>query len=234
MIKISSIKNGSGGNSYVVQNEETQFLLECGIPYKKIVLEAYRITGKKLSNFTGCLITHKHGDHSKSAKEIEKRMKIYTNKSTIEKNHLRNYYEIKELTPFSIGTIKLLPISVKHGETPNFAYILKDKDSLKFFGTDFNLCEYNLSKYAFEEIWIECNYVNERISLEEKDEYKFERQINTHMSINGLVEHLKKMNLTNCKKINLIHLSKFYSDKQIIRKKLSEFNIEVAFAKGGY
>lgn len=233
-MKITSIKNGSGGNCYTLQNEDTAVLIECGINYKEILMSAYIATKVKLNNFSGCIISHEHSDHCKSVRDISKRMKIYTSEAVIEKHQVNNYQLVSEQEPFNIGSISFLPVPVNHGSTYNLAYIIKDKDNLKLFATDFSLCKYNLSKFKFDELFIECNYVKERISEEELQEFKFARQINTHMSATNLVTHLERMDLSNCKKINLIHLSKFYADKDIIRERLSKFNIPIEFAKGGY
>ena len=58
MIKV--IATGSTGNSYLIEaNPNERLLIECGIPYKRI-LEGldYNISG-----IQGCLISHEHKDH---------------------------------------------------------------------------------------------------------------------------------------------------------------------------
>jgi len=231
VIEIVSFKNGSSGNSYYVKNEDTKILLECGIKIKEITKKLYLEDKGFIGDCQACVVTHEHGDHCGSIEEVSRQIDTYALASVKNKFNISNYHEVKELEPFNIGSISLLPIPVNHGETQNTAYILKDKDSLILFATDFSLCEYDLSKFTFTELWLECNYVIER--LPENYSVKFTRQINTHMSATNLVTHLERMNLINCKRINLIHLSKFSADKKIMKERLSKFNIPIEFAKGG-
>src|SRR5215213_6741791 len=62
-----SFASGSDGNCYVVQSEGTTLLVECGRPYFQIkdFLDSIGISPESIS---GILLTHAHGDHSRSAR----------------------------------------------------------------------------------------------------------------------------------------------------------------------
>lgn len=137
---------------------------------------------------------------------------------------------------FRIGTIKIVPISVEHGKTENNAFILLDKDSSIFFGTDFSLMEDKLLN-KFSSIFIECNYDDDLLSsalASENDEFrqKHIRQISTHMSKENCKEHLRHFDLSNCKEIVLIHASKFLINKEKTKQEFEqEFKIKTYFAR---
>lgn len=141
------------------------------------------------------------------------------------------------LTPFKIGTIKILPIPIEHGRTENNAFVFMDKDDCIFFATDFSLMEQNVSNFKFSKIFIECNYDDyllQNTLEDENDEHKLKhiRQVSTHMSKENCKLHLKNMNLSNCKEIVLLHPSAFLLSKEKTKKEFEqEFKIKTYFAR---
>lgn len=139
---------------------------------------------------------------------------------------------------YKINDIQILSFVVNHGKTECYGFILKDKDSIKLFITDFMSMNKNLSKFKFDEIFIECNYINDywecKKNYNEKNEElinKYERQLNTHMELSNLVELLnsKLFNLENVNKINLIHISQDLGNNEMMKKTIEEeFGIECA------
>lgn len=243
MIKIDVFNSGSSGNLYLVSNEDTKILLECGVDEDKIIKTLWKEKKTKLSKLNACLISHPHKDHMESIKYVNQFLPIYANEGVYNKYSFKGYI-IKHNTNFNVGSIKIKPIEVKHGKTPNLAFIFKDKDSTIFFGTDFSYMEANLNNFKFNSIYIEINYINnilnkyidEMKDLPYKD--KFIRQINTHMSLENVTENLlDHWNLEECKEIIAIHMSLDCGDRQIIRETITDrYNIPcyVARKDGGY
>lgn len=241
MITIENLGSGSSGNAYIVKNENTTILLECGLPYNVLIQKIYTSTGRLVTELDGIVVTHKHEDHILSLQRLSEYTKVFASESVIDKKRSK-WLKIEPLKSFYIDTIYLYPINVNHGETPCLAFILKDKDSCIFFGTDFNLMTWNLKNIPFTEIFIECNYCEELIkeklsNEEEKEHMKVYRQINSHMSLENCIHHLQNMNLSKCKKITLIHLSDSFGNITLMKDKVfNAFNIPtfVALKKGGY
>lgn len=130
---------------------------------------------------------------------------------------------------FKANTIDVMPIEVKHGDCECYGFILHDYDSLILFLTDFMIMDCDLSSFKFNEIYIETNYCEDKINntlssndISEMKEIKLKRQINTHTSVENAIKYLKTMNLTNCKKIFGIHLSKEFANAKLIKDKLFE------------
>lgn len=240
MIYIESIRNGSSGNLYVVRNEDTNILLECGFKLKKILNLLQDVSNPiELYSYDACVISHAHNDHSLGAKEISDYLPIYCNEETATRKHIKKANITAHNRVFTIGSIRVKAIAVNHGECDNLAYIFKDDDNSILFATDFSFCSTNLSNFKFNEIYIECNYddqtLKKQIDEETDNETKFIRQLNTHMSLEHLIKYLKTFNLSKTDKISLIHLSRFCSNKKIIVEKMqANFpNMEIEFAKGG-
>lgn len=70
------------GNCYALKSESSEILLlDCGCRYSEILKGiSYRI-----SEVSGCLLTHGHGDHLKSFQNLmQSGIQIYTNDETVE------------------------------------------------------------------------------------------------------------------------------------------------------
>jgi phosphoribosyl 1,2-cyclic phosphodiesterase len=55
-MKIKTLSSGSHGNCYLVDDGNTQLLLELGIPWKKI----RQVLNFQTSGISGALVTHEH------------------------------------------------------------------------------------------------------------------------------------------------------------------------------
>lgn len=232
MINIQGIASSSSGNLFFVENEDTLIMLECGLN-KKDLQKAMSDYGKLIIDFNACITTHFHADHIQSIEYVLDYIDVYSTEQTNEKHPRAKI--LAHRTPISIGSIKVLPIEVSHGETLNNAFILKDRDSVVFFGTDFNLMTSNLSKIPFDKIFIECNYDDNEVqqvldSVEDEKRIKYIRQISTHMGKENCKIHLRHMDLSKCQEITLLHRSKFLTNRNIIIEEMEqEFKIPFKF-----
>lgn len=239
MINIKSYGSGSKGNLYLVSNSQTNIILECGLNMQSI---KKMLNDNKLqfSNINACVVSHEHIDHSLSINELnEYNIMCYCTNETKKKYNLDDDYTkiLYDDKVYRIGSIQMLSFKVNHGNTTCFGFIFKDKENLKLFITDFMTMNKNLSKFKFDEIFIECNYINELLESNKKNNNefkKYDRQINTHLELSNLVILLKSklFDLTNCEKINLIHISSELGDKQIMKDTIEqEFGIECVVLK---
>src|ERR1700738_934125 len=79
-----SFASGSDGNCYLLESEGTAVLVECGRPYTQI-LDFLAATGVEPDSLAGIMLTHAHGDHSRSAAFFasEHRVPIYASLGTL-------------------------------------------------------------------------------------------------------------------------------------------------------
>lgn len=231
MIKIKSYGSGSQGNCYLVSNEECNILLECGFNINYIIKRLIA-DNVKISDLSSVFISHVHKDHSMALHDLHDYMiPIYCSNQTIQKYNLSNVNDLSKKSFIKIKNIDVIALRVKHGDCECYGFIFHDEDSTILFLTDFMLMEYDLSEFKFDEIFIETNYcenkINQILENENADNLiKVQRQINTHCSLENAITYLKNMNLSKCKKINGIHLSKeFANEKEIIFKIQNQFGI---------
>ena len=233
MLEFHDFATGSSGNCYLVTNEETKILIECGVK-KKNLMRYLMSVGLNISQLDGCLTSHIHTDHTLSIEYVSDYIDTYSTREV--HNKYSNVIALESKKPIMIGTIKVLPILVEHGSCENYAYVLMDKNSTMFFGTDFSLMSQNVSNFKFDTILIECNYDDELITdtLNNSNEQhiKYIRQVSTHMSKENCKVHLRNMDLSKCKKIVLLHPSAFLLGKtKTIEEIEQEFKIKTIFAK---
>lgn len=233
MLNFRFYASGSSGNCYLVYNEDTNLLVECGISKEKIKSNLLK-DGLIITDCNACFISHSHEDHSLAVDYVSNYINVYSTFDNHNKHH--KIIAIEEKKPFKVGSIIVLPLKVNHGATECYSYVFVDKNSSGFFGTDFYLMQQDVSNFKFRFVAIECNYdekILERCLENELDEKrsKYLRQLSTHMGKNNCIEHLKHMNLTQCEEIILLHASIFLiSKEQIIKEFESVFNIKTIFA----
>lgn len=200
MFELECLGTGSKGNCYIVKADGSCFLLDAGIQ-KKIIDKHINFNDVNL-----IFISHEHKDHAGALKDLK-----YCGKPII------TGFSNKEFM-VALRTSKFIAIQfpILHGECNNNALILQTKNELILYATDFNICEYDLSKFKFTRIIVECNYVEEQVqeALDNHsiDYVKVKRQINTHMGLQGLQVFLDKLSLEKCKEIYLIHNSSDYGN----------------------
>ena len=230
-MKVLPLKTGSKGNMYILTTSNNyKYLIECGISKKDIIKILFEYN-YKINEFEGCFVSHKHLDHCESIEYVSKYMPVYSNED-VRNSRKGNIICIPPNKVYRTKDLKIIPFHLEHGNVENYGYIFKDDMHTILFATDFSTIKSNIFNIVFDEIYIECNW-NKELILDYQTESKENRQINTHCSLDITYTALRKLNLSLCKKITLIHPSQDYCDieksLQFLREKIP--NIEIVFAE---
>ena len=204
-MKFRSLASSSAGNAYVVSDEETHVLLECGISHSKL----QKLSGFSLSEFQACLVTHEHKDHAKSVAELISRgMAVFMSQGTAEAMDTEGAELIESMEQFNVGSLDIVPFTTFHDAREPLGFMIKsrvDGDVLAFATDTVNL------RYKFPGLnilAIEANYdktILERCErMPEKVRYRI---TNSHMEIDTLCDYLRSLDLSQCREIHLLHLS---------------------------
>lgn len=241
------------GNCYALMSgDEEILLLDCGCKYREIL----RGIDYRIADVAGCLLTHIHGDHAKSYKNLTKNgIEIYSNNDTV--RHFGAYDPIeyfdlgiggmigkKERKPFECGSFNVIPFYLPHttkdkdtGEIipcPNFGYFIQHKDmgSLVYM-TDFEYPTLSFRSAKINHLLCEVNYCEEFV---DKSAANFEHRLKGHLSFETFKEKVLKQNMTDAlKTVTICHLSDAAADEQMILNQTKEItgnDIEVNIAKG--
>lgn len=114
---------------------------------------------------------------------------------------------------YSIGNFKVLPLSVPHGETPNFAFVIDHEDMGRLlFCTDAECFNYKIADV--NHIFMEANYSEEIAIKKLMDNETLRSQSHTHMEINATIKAIQRLCNPLLQTVGLIHLSDGLSDER--------------------
>jgi phosphoribosyl 1,2-cyclic phosphodiesterase len=209
MIEIVPFASGSKGNCYRVTDGSTPILLECGIPFKEI----QRGLKFRLSELTGCLVSHEHKDHCKAVPDIMKAgIDCYMSQGTADalgvSGHRLHIVQAKQ--QFKIGTWVILPFDTEHDAAESLGFLLANQagDKLLYL-TDSYYCKYRFA--GLTHLMLECNYSldilkrNAESGLVPKELKS--RILKSHFSLENVKKFLQANDLSKVQEIWLLHLS---------------------------
>lgn len=224
-MRLKVIGSGSKGNAYILEAPTGRLLLECGLPFK-IIQQALEFD---LTSVDGCLLTHSHKDHSKSAKEVMRAgintyMTLDTATAINAEGHRMEL--IKAGTQFSAGDFTVLPFLTEHDCPGAVGYLIQYRPTGEklLFVTDTFFIRHRFSGLNY--LIIECNYCREileaNIEAGHIPESLKNRILESHFSLDNLKGFLKANNLKAVRNIVLIHLSDGNSDAARMVREISE------------
>lgn len=247
MILVYPIKSSSAGNMFVVGDNFTNVIIDCGLSLKEfqhgISLYKNKVDPFKIS---GMLITHEHKDHCVGIESIAKHYNIpvFLTQGTfnvISKTKNVDYNIIKAFNHFNIGTLKIAALDIKHSNTNNtfckepvnFVIVNELRQKLVYL-TDTGKIDYDIKNA--DAYLIEANHSNDYYTTNKATGHikrKQERAMSDfgHLSIEYAIEYIKMVKGPNTKNVELIHLSSIGSQPDFFlkqaQKELPDLKIRV-------
>ena len=228
MLTITHIASSSRGNCYLVSDGETKLLLEAGISMKRIL----QGVSFGLSSISGCLVTHEHGDHSKSVRELLKYgvdcyMSIGTSAKVIcinpeegTKPVPNNLFPVFHKHPFTIGTWTVMPFDTVHDAAEPMGFLLGSGHYKLLFATDTAFLPYKFK--GLTHIMIECNYVPGILSASNISRTEKRRITFNHFGLDNVVRFLEDIDKDRLVEVHLLHLSDRNADENLIKESIEE------------
>lgn len=224
MIDITALASSSKGNCYRVTDGKTPILLECGISYKEI----QKGLNFQMSEIAACLVTHEHGDHCKSIKDVLKAgIDCYMSAGTAEAINVQHHriHRTAAKKQFQIGTWTILPFDVQHDVSEPLGFLLVNQAGEKLlFATDTYYIKYRFQ--GLTHVMVECNYsleiLNENIARGVTPKVMKPRLLRSHFSLENVKDFFKANDLNNIQEIWLLHLSDSNSDEVRFKKEIAE------------
>lgn len=233
------------GNCYALKSESSEILLlDCGCRYSEIL----KGISYMISEVSGCLLTHGHGDHLKSFQNLmQSGIQIYTNDETVENMNIRTGELMKgvpERHPFRVGSFNVIPFELPHTTydkeanqlvpCSNYGYLVEHNEMGKLlYITDFEYSKYNFQKMNIHHLVIECNYCEE---LVDKTEANYSHRLKGHCSLSTCKQFIKQNRTESLRTVTLVHLSGQASDACKIQKEIQEVagdNVLVQIGRAG-
>lgn len=220
MFKYCSLYSGSSGNSFFVQSDVTNLIIDAGVSLKKIVfaLEKIHIDGQ---NINAILVTHDHIDHTKSIASLSNKFNIpvFATKKTWEaipniadkiSDDNKKIFNISQ--SFSVGDIKILPFHIPHDAADPCGFNLYHSNKKISIATDIGYVSEELLNYLKESscVLLEANYDPEILKYS-RYPYLLKQRILSdtgHLSNISAGETIATLYNSGLQKALLVHLSK--------------------------
>lgn len=219
-MKIKVLSSGSVGNCYLLEHNSEILILDCGISIKDIKIGL----NFDLSKVVGCVVTHSHKDHNKSANDL-KNMGIKVWQPYLYENK-------KQCNCFDGFMVRCF--EVPHDDEPCCGFLVGCPNGEQLlYATDFEYIKYSFKKMGVQHLLIECNYQNEYVdnSAENKNHV-----LRGHAELQTTIGIIKD-NIDSLKTVILCHLSRENANPiEMIEevKKVVKSDVYVDYARRGF
>lgn len=221
MLKCCSLYSGSSGNSFFIQSENTNILIDAGVSCKKIETALKNGFDLSLANIDAIFVTHEHVDHTKSLNLISSKYNLpvfasrgtwnaLTEKTTKISDNNKKIFDIDK--SFEFKDLRIFPFSTPHDAAEPCGFNIYKDNSKISIATDLGFIDdklfNNLKESSF--LMLESNYEPNILRLSSYP-YRLKQRIsskNGHLSNNDASETISKLVNFGLKDVLLIHLSK--------------------------
>ena len=196
MSEIKVLATGSKGNAYILTADNgEQLLLDAGIKRSDIV----QGLDFSIDRLCGCLITHAHTDHCKSATEIEM-MGVPTWHPYRDENK-------RQIRKFGVYSIQSFP--VPHDGENCVGYYIKFYNRKLLYMTDLEYCPYSFVNQGITDLLIEVNYQQKYL---ETNAANFVHKVLGHFSLEGCLDFIEHNQTASLANIIICHMSSYTMD----------------------
>lgn len=221
MINLKVIATGSTGNLFLLTDGGQSLLLETGLPIASIK----KSLNYKLSDISGCLISHEHGDHAKGVSGlISSGVDVYMSQGTKEALGVSGHrvHAIEKDVVFTVGNFKVKAFEAVHDAADPVCYLIKSGTDLLLFAIDTLYIKHTIPGLTI--IVAEVNHC-EKILEENIQSGLYPEAIRSrvrynHMSIKTFKGFLEANDLSRLRQIHMVHMSKINSDPDRFKREV--------------
>jgi phosphoribosyl 1,2-cyclic phosphodiesterase len=233
-MQFASLGSGSAGNSFLVKQNKSLLMVDCGFAIQDIVLRLDRLN-ESPENITGILLTHEHEDHVKGAFRLANKFKIpvwlsYGTFKMCEKHMIKSYEIdlniIDSHNTFEIENFIIQPFPVPHDAREPIQFTLSDGNHKLGILTDTGSSTPHIEKMLqkLDALIIEFNH---DLSLLESSEYTFslKKRIRGklgHLDNQTAAEILGKIQFKQLKHLVAAHLSEKNNSEDLVKEAIVE------------
>ncbi len=170
MIHYVVLTTGSCGNCYVISDEKTTIVIDCGVTFKKLGEETAK-HDIDFSTVSAMFLTHLHPDHAKGVGVFQRKtmLPVFTSSESFLKGKtemLKQKIELDKIRTFkwgdriTVGSFTVIPFKTSHDSPGSSGYYIEHEDASLFLMTDTGLIPEDAYVYAKQSKvkFIEANY----------------------------------------------------------------------------
>lgn len=218
-MKLKCLASGSSGNCYLLECNNEVLILDCGIGTKDIKIGI----NFDLSKVVGCVVTHAHRDHDRSADDLENMgIKVW-----------KPYFDEKKMQRLYLGGFMVRSFDVPHDNEPCCGFIIECPNGERLlYATDFEYIKYSFKKLGIHHMLIESNYQNKYVDRSSDNR---NHVLRGHSEL-GTTLGIIKDNSDSLRTVILCHLSQSNAEpKEMIAEveKVVKSGVYVDYARKG-
>jgi len=234
MIRV--LGSGSAGNAVLVGDRDP-VLLDAGLPLKQLRRSLKRVGVTSLTKLAFAAVTHEHQDHSQAVEGLLRAsVDVVASEGTLKALKVDGHHRAVALTPnvvTRLGGWGIIGIPVKHDAAEPMAFYVGRGGMRVLYVTD--TAEFDPPPGLVgrpTHVLIEANHRREEMELRAEFDKRSYRTSAAHLSLEGALETLRRLDLSECQNITLLHLSDEYSDEAaFVAEVRDEFGVEVHAAQ---
>ncbi len=210
-MEFTVLASSSRANGYLLHNKKEALVIEAGVS----LFQVKKALDFRVGIIRGCIVTHRHKDHSKFVREyVDAGINILGPEDIFTSPHHR-FRSIFPGKGYMMGNFQIIPFDVAH-DAPCYGYIIDHYTTGRIlFLIDTYLCQYKFPD--LNHIIIEANYsddiLEDNILKGLEHPSKRDRLLTSHMELKTTKAVLMAQDLSAVENIILTHLSDRNSDE---------------------
>jgi len=214
-MRVASIGSGSKGNCTLVQNGNTQLLIDLGFTIREAEKRLHRI-GVDPAGISAILVTHEHSDHLNGVAPFARKfnLPVYMTPGTHSPKKMGVVPDLKLINchaPFQIDELDIVPVPVPHDAREPCQYVISNETHSFGILTDLgHITTHVVEQYrGVHGLLLESNH-DPLMLAEGPYPYPLKNRVageQGHLSNQQAAELLSKMELSHLEQVIIAHVS---------------------------
>lgn len=205
MMKFALLASGSKGNSFLLNDDKTTVMIDCGST-KKHLMGSLEELNVAVDDLDALIITHDHSDHVSQIRHFQD-VNIY---SPVEIPDM-DVFQVRAMQKFTVGSLEFTPVPLSHDALNTTGYIITNGVEKLVYITDTG---YLNERYlplirGMDYIVLESNHDVDMLMKTRRPQYLKQRICGDegHLNNEDCAEILNRTVTENTKMIILAHIS---------------------------
>ncbi|MEY3480110.1 MAG: hypothetical protein RIQ71_885 [Verrucomicrobiota bacterium] len=241
--------SGSSGNAAILRADDTTLMIDAGLGPRK-TLARLDAAGVCLSDISGILLTHEHGDHAGGLPGLSSKLAcpVYATRLTAEevrsqdpRNATARWHIFSSGSKFSIGALEITAFSVPHDAVDPVGFTIRAAGASLAVITDLGHVSHSVVHHVtgVNCLFIEANHDEELLHRDTKRPFSIKQRIKSphgHLSNKSAADLAARAATDALRWVVLGHLSRDCNEPDlavsVVRAALDSFrDIEVVAAR---
>lgn len=241
MIEVKVIASGSHGNSVLVTSGTKRILIDCGMDISTMT-RGITSVGASWNSVKAILVTHEHGDHIRSAVNLQENyaIPVFTNINTMtvlkRKTELKGGYYFEGTSPFTLCGMEIRPFRVSHDSIYPVGYSIADGDSRFVYATDLGFFSREVAEATrgADLVLIESNHDVDMLLKGPYPPYLKQRILSDHGHLSNVAcgKAIAEIMESGTRNFILGHISEHNNTYEVARASVEEYLASVGATHG--